>query len=71
MLIEFISHTINHLVLARLIYYLDLGLKHMFEGRVRYGPHGGEIPLVYLIRGDSIICGGLAGISLGVLRSVV
>jgi hypothetical protein len=43
----------------------------MSEGRVRNGLHGGEIFLVYLIRGDSIICGGVAGISLGVLRSVV
>ena len=43
----------------------------MFEGRVRYGLQGGEIFLIYLIRGDSIICGGIAGISLRELRSVV
>jgi len=43
----------------------------MLEERVRYGLHGGEIFLIYLIRGDSIICGGIAGISLGVLSGVV
>ena len=40
----------------------------MLEGRICYGLHGGEIPLVYLIRGVGRICVGVAGISLRVLR---
>ena len=53
------------------LYYLLLVLKHMLEGRVSYGLHGGEIPLVYLITGVGRICVGVAGISLRVLRIVV